>query len=255
MRTIVAGNWKMNETATQARELAASFVPLVREMLAGRDTGVDVVVAPPFTALAAVGPALGPDGTVALGAQDMHWDLSGAFTGEISAPMLLDLGVTYVILGHSERRQYFGETDEAVNRKVKTAVAQGLHPIVAVGETLGEREAGRTSQRVVAQTRAALDGLSGGDVARLVLAYEPIWAIGTGKNCNAAEADGVMASIRGCHDALRNVPILYGGSVKPDNFASYLARPNVDGGLIGGASLDANAFVELVRLAVEARAG
>ncbi|MGR4066108.1 MAG: triose-phosphate isomerase [Vulcanimicrobiaceae bacterium] len=255
MRTIVAGNWKMNETATQARELAASFVPLVREMLTGRDTGVDVVVAPPFTALAAVGPALGPDGTVALGAQDMHWDLSGAFTGEISAPMLLDLGVTYVILGHSERRQYFGETDEAVNRKVKTAVAQGLHPIVAVGETLGEREAGRTSQRVVAQTRAALDGLSGGDVARLVLAYEPIWAIGTGKNCDAAEADGVMAAIRGCHDALRNVPILYGGSVKPDNFASYLARPNVDGGLIGGASLDANAFVELVRLAVEARAG
>ena len=255
MRTVVAGNWKMNETAGQASELVAAFAPRVGEVLAGANGGIDVVVAPPFTALAAVAPALARTGRVALGAQNMHWDLSGAFTGEISAPMLLDLGVTYVILGHSERRQYFGETDEAVNRKVKTALAQGLHPIVAVGETLGEREDGRTRDRGVTQTRAALDGLNEDEIARLILAYEPIWAIGTGKNCDAAEADGVMAGIRACHGALRDVPILYGGSVKPDNFAAYLAQPNVDGGLIGGASLDANAFVELVRLAAAAASG
>jgi triosephosphate isomerase len=255
MRTVVAGNWKMNETAAQALQLVAAFVPAIRELLSDAGPDVDVVVAPPFTALAAVAPALAHAGRVALGAQNMHWDVSGAFTGEISAPMLLDLGVTYVILGHSERRQYFGETDEAVNRKVKTALAQGLHAIVAVGETLGEREAGRTRDRVVGQTRAALDGLDDRDVARLILAYEPIWAIGTGKNCDAVEADGVMGEIRACHGALRDVPILYGGSVKPDNFATYLARPNVNGGLIGGASLDAGAFVELVRLGAAAASG
>jgi triosephosphate isomerase len=183
----------------------------------------------------------------------MHWDLAGAFTGEISAPMLRDLGVTYVILGHSERRGHFGETDEAINLKVKTALGQSLTPIVAVGETLAEREAGHTHRRVVEQTRAAIEGLADGDVAALVLAYEPVWAIGTGKNCDANEAGVVMGEIRACHGALRDVPILYGGSVKPENFAAYLAQPNVNGGLIGGASLDPAAFVELVRIAIAAR--
>ena len=183
---------------------------------------------------------------VALGAQTMHWELHGPFTGEIAAPMLLEFGVEYVLLGHSERRAYCNETDRTVNLKVATALAQGLAPIVAVGESEQERAAGQTDERVVAQTRAALNGIAKPMLERIVLAYEPIWAIGTGKNCDPAEADRVMGVIRRCVPGLENAPILYGGSMKPENVGAYMARPNVNGGLVGGASLDPKGFAALI---------
>ena len=170
-----------------------------------------------------------------------------AYTGDISVPMLLEHGVQYVIIGHSERRAYFNELDRTVNLKVKTALAHGMTPIVAVGETLEERDAGRTDERVISQTREALDAVSDADIERIVMAYEPIWAIGTGHNCDPAEANRVMAAIRHCIPALATVPILYGGSMKPENVASYMAQPNINGGLVGGASLDAAGFATLIR--------
>ncbi len=176
----------------------------------------------------------------------MHWELSGAFTGEISAPMLREFGVTHVILGHSERRAFFGETDRTVNLKVRTALDQDLTPIVAVGETLDERKAGVTDERVIAQTRAAFDGVPRAALRKVLLAYEPIWAIGTGESCDPAEADRVMATIRGCVDGLEETPILYGGSMNARNVASYVALPNVNGGLVGGASLDPDSFWAIV---------
>jgi triosephosphate isomerase len=172
--------------------------------------------------------------------------LQGAFTGEISAPMLREFGVAYVILGHSERRARCNETDRTVNLKVHTALEQSLVPIVAVGETLEERKAGKTDERVVAQTRAAFDGVSRSVLAGVVSAYEPIWAIGTGENCDPDEADRVMALIRSCVGGLDATPILYGGSMNAENVAAYVARPNVNGGLVGGASLDANGFAALI---------
>ncbi|HVA33370.1 MAG TPA: triose-phosphate isomerase [Candidatus Baltobacteraceae bacterium] len=204
-----------------------------------------MVLLPPFTALALAAARM--SGTrVALGAQTMHWELHGPFTGEIAAPMLLEFGVEYVLLGHSERRAYCNETDRTVNLKVATALAQGLAPIVAVGESEQERAAGQTDERVVAQTRAALNGIAKPMLERIVLAYEPIWAIGTGKNCDPAEADRVMGVIRRCVPGLENAPILYGGSMKPENVGAYMARPNVNGGLVGGASLDPKGFAALI---------
>jgi triosephosphate isomerase len=176
----------------------------------------------------------------------MHWELQGAFTGEISAPMLREYGVECVILGHSERRAYCGETDRSVNLKVATALAQGLTPIVAVGESAQERADGRTDERVIDQTRTAFDGIARTALAGVVIAYEPIWAIGTGKNCEADEADRVMATIRGSLRGLEETPILYGGSMKPENVAAYLERPNINGGLVGGASLDPGAFADMI---------
>jgi triosephosphate isomerase (TIM) len=176
----------------------------------------------------------------------MSWELQGAFTGEISAPMLLEFGVTHVILGHSERRALFNETDHTVNLKVRTALEQGLTPIIAVGETLAERKAGVTEDRVVAQARAALHGVPDGALRRVVIAYEPIWAIGTGENCDPAEADRVMATIRTARDGLGGTPILYGGSVTPENVAAYAQRPNINGGLVGGGSLDPEGFATLI---------
>jgi triosephosphate isomerase (TIM) len=235
----------MHKTNADAAAFVERFAQRAREI----PDNVDVVLCPPFTALHTVAATLdaaqGPQGPVKLGAQNMHWEKSGAFTGEISAPMLLEIGVQYVILGHSERRQYFCETDETVRLKTASALAAGLTPIVAVGESLQIRRAGGTLEHVLAQVRAALDGLTVDDVRRVAIAYEPIWAIGTGENCDPVEANEVMQAIRGCVSGLEEVPILYGGSVKPDNIANYTAQPGIDGGLVGGASLDPDGFAAL----------
>jgi triosephosphate isomerase len=240
-RTIVVANWKMNKTAAEAAAFFDTFLPRIPAI----SPNVEIVVAPAFPVIPFASERLA--GTrVSLGAQTMHWELCGAFTGEVSAPMLLEYGVEYVILGHSERRASFGETDRTVNLKVATALAQGLTPIVAVGETAEERAAGLTDDRIIRQTRAAFDGVARSALTGVVLAYEPIWAIGTGKNCDPAEADRVMALIRGCVAGLETTPILYGGSMKPDNVAAFAAMPNINGGLVGGASLDANGFADLI---------
>ena len=225
---------------------ALSFV---RELLAAPLPGdVDIVVAPPFTALYAVRDALA--GTaIALGAQTMNEADSGPHTGEISPLMLRDVGVSYVILGHSERRATCGETDGGVNRKVHAALAHGLTPIVAVGETEEDHAAGATLERVVRQTRAAFRRVNERDVARCVVAYEPIWAIGTGLVDTPQSANHVIGEIRACVPGLENARLLYGGSMKGGNAAALMAEPNIDGGLIGGASLDAAAFAAIARAA------
>ncbi len=252
MRTLVVGNWKMNETATQAARLAREIVDVLSMPPYRAKRSVDVVLAPPFTSLAPVRDAIA-EHDVALGAQNVYWADSGAFTGEISPPMLLDLGVRYVIVGHSERRRYFGETDEDVRKKTQAALAHGLRPIVAVGETGDERDSGKTDERVTVQTRAALEGVTRERLSEIVIAYEPVWAIGTGRNCDPTEAARVIDVIRASVAGLDDVPVLYGGSVSPANFAQYMAMPRCCGGLVGGASLDAQSFALLVRIAGEAR--
>ncbi len=248
-KRICVANWKMNKTNVEAAAFVARFMPSAASI----PSDVDLVLCPPFTALQTVAASLdaaqGGGGRVKLGAQNMHWERSGAFTGEISAPMLLEIGVAYVILGHSERRRYFGETDETVRLKTAAAIAAGLTPIVAVGESLEIRKQGATESHVLAQTRAALNGLDEDAIANVVLAYEPIWAIGTGHNCDPVEANEVMRAIRGCVRGLHDVPILYGGSVKPENMAAYTAQPDIDGGLVGGASLDPESFYALAAAA------
>ena len=241
-RPLVAGNWKMHKTVAEARALASG---LVAEALPG---DVDVVVAPPFTALAAVHEAL-RGSAIAVAGQTMHESDHGPYTGEISAPMLRDAGATYVVLGHSERRATCGETDEGVNRKVRAALAHGLVPIVAVGESEAEHEAGHTLAKVTSQTRAAFAAVASADVERCVVAYEPIWAIGTGKNDAPESANAVLGEIRASVAGLERARLLYGGSMKPDNAAALLAQPNIDGGLVGGASLAASAFAAIVRCA------
>jgi len=245
-KRIIAGNWKMNKTVTEAAELARA---VVGQMTAATET--DVVLCPPFTDLTAVAAAIA--GTpVKLGGQNLHWEEKGAFTGEISAAMLISAGCNYVIIGHSERRQYFGETDETVNLKVKAALKAGLIPILCVGETLAERQSDETAVVVERQVRAALDGLSDAQVAGLVIAYEPVWAIGTGVVATTAQAQEVHALIRTLVGKLYNVQVAaalriqYGGSMKPDNAGQLLAQEDIDGGLIGGASLDARSFLDIV---------
>jgi triosephosphate isomerase len=231
----------MHKTAAETAAFFDAFLPLVGEL----PEKIEVVVAPPFTSLPLASSRL--SGTrVRLGAQTMHWELQGAFTGEISAPMLREFGVRYVILGHSERRAYCGENDRTVNLKVRTALSQGLTPIVAVGETLQEHDSGETDARVVSQTLDAFAGIPPEELAKVVVAYEPIWAIGTGKNCDPREADRVMGTIRNCIAHLAGVPILYGGSMNASNVASYVAQPQINGGLIGGASLDPEGFASLI---------
>jgi len=241
-RTIVAGNWKMHKTAAETAAFFETFLPLAARL----PKHIGIVIAPPFTALSAAHEILRSHPHVALGAQNVHWDLHGAFTGEISVPMLLEFSVRYVIVGHSERRTFFNELDRTVNLKVKTLLAHGVTPIIAVGETFEERQAGNADRRVVSQTVAALDGLEPEEVERVVLAYEPIWAIGTGANCDPVEANRVMSVIRSSAAGLGDVPILYGGSMKPENVAAYAAQPDINGGLVGGASLDPEAFVTLI---------
>lgn len=243
-RPLIAGNWKMYKTGAQA-------TALVEALVAGVKTESEVVVAPPFTALAAVAPLL--RGTaVALAAQDMHWENEGAFTGEVSPLMLRDLGCTHVIAGHSERRQLFGEMDETVARKAKAAFAHGLTPIICVGETLAERESDRTMEVVERQVEHALRALTPDQVAAGVIAYEPVWAIGTGRNATPGQAQEVHAALRALVARSHGAPaaaavrILYGGSVKPENIGVLMAQADVDGALVGGASLDAASFLKIV---------
>ncbi|MGA8473597.1 MAG: triose-phosphate isomerase [Candidatus Cybelea sp.] len=240
-RLILAGNWKMHKTAAETDAFLDDFLPRAATL----PDRVEIVIVPPFLSIPSASVRL-RDTRIGLGAQTMHWELEGAFTGEISAPMLREFGVSHVILGHSERRAFCDETDRTVQLKVRTALEQGLTPIVAVGETLDERNAGATYERVTAQARAALDGVSSAELFRVIIAYEPIWAIGTGNNCAPEEADRVMAAIRGCLPGLEETPILYGGSMTAENVASYVERPNINGGLVGGASLDAGGFAALI---------
>ena len=252
-KKLIAGNWKMNKTSVDA-------VTLVREIIAiiGKQTDVDVVMCPPFVALESAGKAL--DGsTVKLGAQNLHPEASGAFTGEISAPMLRALYATHVIVGHSERRTWLGETDEFINRKVLAALKHQLRPILCVGETLVEREAGSTLKVVQAQTERCLGGVSKDLATSVVIAYEPVWAIGTGKVATTEQAQEVHAFIRGLlaklfGDAVaQKVRLLYGGSMKPANAPDLLGQKDIDGGLIGGASLEARSFADLVKAAAAAK--
>jgi triosephosphate isomerase len=253
-KKLIAGNWKMNKTSPDA-------VALVTEIVAeiGRQTVVDVVICPPFTSLESVSRVL-EGSSVKLGAQNMHAEPSGAFTGEVSAPMLRAFFTSHVILGHSERRAYFGETDELVNRKALAALKNQLKPIVCVGEILAEREAGITLKVVQTQLEAGLAGVSKELAASIIVAYEPVWAIGTGKVATTAQAQEVHAFIRGllaklfAEPVAQKIRILYGGSMKPSNAPDLLAQNDIDGGLIGGASLEARAFVELVTAAAASAA-
>ena len=249
-RPIIAGNWKMHHGPTAARKLALE----IRNGLLGRREGAEVVLCPPFVSLAAVAEIVA--GTpIALGAQNLHWEKQGAWTGEVSASMLRDVGCTHVIVGHSERRQHFGETHETVARRVRAALDAGLRVIACVGETLAERDAGRTEEVVSRQVRDGLGGLATADWSALVLAYEPVWAIGTGRNATPEQAQEVHALLRGLVGALASpslaaeLRIQYGGSVKPDNAAALLGQPDVDGALVGGASLDAESFLRIVAAA------
>jgi len=247
MRTpVIAGNWKMHKTVPEARALARAI-----RAEAGEVSDREVVLAPPYTALAAVAEEI-RGSRLELAAQDVHWEPKGAFTGEISIPMLEDSGCSLAIVGHSERRQYFGETDETVNRRVRALVRSVLGAIVCIGETLLEREAGSYQAVICQQLAAGLDGLTPQDLLRIILAYEPVWAIGTGRNASPETAQEVHRAIR---DWLRQkfgsrpadeVRILYGGSVKPDNIASLMAEPDIDGALVGGACLEAGSFLRIV---------
>jgi triosephosphate isomerase len=245
-KTLIAGNWKMFKTVPEA----VVFAKELRSVL--RDTsGVDIVVAPSFLAVHPVAEAL-RNADIAVAAQDVHWEREGAFTGEVSAPMIKEAGGEYVLVGHSERRRLFGETDVTVNRKIVASIGAGLTPIVCVGETLEERERNETLAVLDRQIKDGLDGLAGDQVAALVVAYEPVWAIGTGRNATAAQAQEAHAHIRlrlrqwfGA-EASDRCRVLYGGSVKADNIAELLREPDVDGALVGGASLEVKSFGEIV---------
>jgi triosephosphate isomerase len=246
-RKFVCGNWKMHRTVAEAAALAKEVAAALGDA-AGK---VQVAVAPPFTAIHAVAGAV--RGTqVEVAAQDVHWEAQGAFTGEVSAPMLAEAGCRHGIVGHSERRQLFGETDEGVRRKVGALLAAGLRPILCVGETLAEREAGRTLEVVERQVRAGLSGLGAEPLAAVTLAYEPVWAIGTGKTATTGQAQEVHAAIRRLLRELGGpvadtMRIQYGGSVKPENARELMSQPDVDGALVGGASLKAGDFLAIVK--------
>jgi triosephosphate isomerase len=247
MRTpFIAGNWKMFKTVHEAVVFVKELRGLVKDV-----TDVDIMVGPPFTALHAVAEAA-RNGNVAVAAQNLHWEREGAFTGEVSAAMIKEAGAEYVIIGHSERRRLFGETDVIVNRKVTAAIGAGVIPIMCVGETLEERERNETLAILDRQIKDGLDGVTGDQVTALVVAYEPVWAIGTGRNATAAQAGEAHAHIRmrlrqwfGA-EAAEQCRVIYGGSVKPDNISQLIAEPDVDGALVGGASLDLKSFSDIV---------
>src|ERR1700681_3972496 len=246
-KKVMAANWKMNKTPDETRDYFREFLPLV----AGQDRD-EIVVCPPYTDVqAAIEAAKGSN--VAIGVQNVHWKADGAYTGEISAPMLLCLGVTHVIVGHSERRQYFGETDDTVNLRLKTALESGLTPICCVGEVLEEREAGLTDDVLRRQCVRAFHAISAKKAKRLVVAYEPVWAIGTGKTATpelAAEAHAVIRSETGeviGEEFAARMRILYGGSVKAENAAALMAQEEIDGALVGGASLEPKSFAAIVK--------
>ena len=249
-KAVIAGNWKMNKTRPEAKELVEAIKPLV----AG--AGCEVVACVPFTNLETVLEAV-KGSNVKVGAENCHFEKSGAFTGEISADMLAEMGVEYVIIGHSERRQYFGETDETVNKRTKAALAAGLKPIICVGESLDQREQGVTEELVRMQVKIALGGVSAEELKNVVIAYEPIWAIGTGRTATADQAQEVCAAIRKVvgelygEDAAKGLTVQYGGSMNAGNAAELLSKPDVDGGLIGGASLKADQFAIIVAAATK----
>ncbi len=251
-KPIIAGNWKMYKTPQEA----IAFVNAIKDRLAAL-TAAERVVCPPYVALPGVQAALA--GTeIAVGAQDVHWQEEGAYTSQIAPGMLKGL-VKYVIIGHSETREYLGITDEMVNKKAKAALAHGLHPIIAVGESLAVNEAGQTQQFVGRQIRAAFDGIPAEALASIVVAYEPIWAIGTGKSASGEQANAIIGSIRAVlaelygNEHAEAMRIQYGGSVKPGNMAEFMSQPHIDGALVGGASLKEDSFVDLVRIAIEAK--
>ena len=249
-KAVIAGNWKMNKTPAEAKELISAIAPLVK------DAGCDVVACTPFVDLASAQEAAA--GTnIQIGAENCHWEKSGAYTGEISAEMLAPMGVNIVIIGHSERRQYFGETDVTVQKRVRAALDAGLTVILCVGETLEQREQGITSELVAMQTKIALGGVSEEELKRVIIAYEPVWAIGTGKTATAQQANEVCHTIREVIGAVYSqaaadgITIQYGGSMNAGNAAELLAQPDVDGGLIGGASLKPQDFATIVKAATE----
>jgi triosephosphate isomerase len=244
-KPLIAGNWKMFKTCPEAMDTAARLAELTV------DATVDVMIAPPFTALSVVAEAI-KDSKVSLGAQDLFWETQGAFTSQISAPMLLSTGCSYVIIGHSERRQYFGETDETVNKKMRAAVNADLIPVLCIGETEKQRESKETFSVLDKQIKKGLKDFSSDDLGKLVVAYEPVWAIGTGKTATTAQAQEVHGFIRSLMAEIfssffaESVRILYGGSVKPVNIKELMGLPDIDGALVGGASLDAKVFSEIV---------
>ena len=252
-RILIAGNWKMNKTSAEG-------AALVKEIAAGLPAGnlPEILVCPPYLTIPAV-VAAAKGSALEVGAENVHWAASGAYTGEVSTAMLLDAGVTHVIVGHSERRQYFGETDETVNQRAKAAVEAGLVAVICVGETLAERDAGKVEEVIVRQMKEGLKGLSAADAANLVIAYEPVWAIGTGRTATPEQAQEVHALIRKTLgelvgvDAAEAVRIQYGGSMKPNNAAELLAQKDIDGGLIGGAALKADSFAAIIAAAAAAQ--
>jgi triosephosphate isomerase (TIM) len=244
-RPVIAGNWKLFKKKEEAVALVSELAPLVK------NASAEVVVAPVFTVLSAVTGAVAGTG-IGVAAQNCFWEEEGAYTGEVSPGMLLDAGCGYVIIGHSERRQYFGETDETVNRKIKAALKAGLTVIACVGETLAERESDRMTDVLNTQVSGALAGITADDLSRIIIAYEPVWAIGTGKTATNEQAQDAHTFIRGLVGGLLGpaaadgIRILYGGSVKPDNIRGLMEQPDIDGALVGGASLTASSFAEIV---------
>ncbi len=246
-KALIAGNWKMNKTDAEAIELAKALVAEV-----GQYDKCDILLCPPFTSIKSVGEVI-KGSKIKLGAQTMHWEKSGAFTGMISADMIKSLGCTYVIIGHSEQRQFFGETDETVNKRTKAALANGLIPVVCVGELLKQREANKHEQVVKDQVLNGLKGLTNDEMKKVVIAYEPVWAIGTGKTASSQDADDMHKFIRGTvektwsKDVAEALVIQYGGSVKPETIDEQMGMPNIDGALVGGAALKADSFARIVK--------
>jgi len=249
-RKIIAGNWKMYKTLSEAIELVNSL-----KRTLGDISEADIVICPPYTALDSISDLL-IESNISLGAQDAHWEKEGAFTGEVSIAMLKDIGCKYIIIGHSERRQFFGETNDTVNKKVKAVLAAGLAPIVCVGETLAEREAAKAFDVINDHVQNGFKGLTKDEVLKIVIAYEPVWAIGTGKTATPEQAQEAHAFIRKVlgelwgKDAAAEIRIQYGGSVKPDNAAILMAKEDIDGALVGGASLKVDSFTEIVKKSV-----
>lgn len=246
-KKFVAGNWKMNTTLDEAKALAKAVVESV-----GNVSDVDIAVCTPYTNLSAVSEII-KNSNVKLGAQDVHWESKGAFTGKVSCAMLKSVGVTYVIIGHSEQRQYFNETDETVNKKLKAVLASGLLPIICVGETLDERKSGKMDSVIEKQVKGAFKDINVSDILKCTIAYEPVWAIGTGETATPKQANDAHVFIRKIvgqlygNEMANSLRIQYGGSMKPDNAKELLAQSDVDGGLIGGASLKASDFAGIVK--------
>lgn len=267
-KPIIAGNWKLNNTVKEAVELTNALKEGLKAF--DKDQLPEVVIAPVFTSLYAVNELIKDCGCghckekgnkrISLGAQNCYYKDNGAYTGEVSVPMLEELGVEYVIIGHSERRQYFGETDEMINLKAKAILEKGLIPIICCGETLEQRESGVTDSHIASQIKKALEGLSNEDIAKSVIAYEPIWAIGTGKTCDSTEANRVIKMIRetvkevSSPEAADAIRILYGGSVKPNTIEEQMAQSDIDGALVGGASLKADSFLGIIEGTMKVRA-